>query len=279
MIHLHMSMDRVWLSSIDHLPSARPLRWSTSPCTICRSAICTTPAEWLRQTRSVVLSGPCLPSQRYVCLPLHAALLAPSHAASCRPVALSSCQPFLRTCRPRAAPSPHSLVTVSFSVALRGILHCFFLLMDAQNSRDHAAENAVMVSADALEPPVETSACLQHLLSPSNFRDTLRDHYRFLISCLRPDMLPPLDPHRQSMPLNRDVFASHLSYRSTSSPFSDTHTDIDINEEPLQNHLSRHSPPVQPNEQQPGNVGLPSFSQVKFPKRAIMIRTNPLHSS
>ncbi|KAF1968914.1 hypothetical protein BU23DRAFT_255444 [Bimuria novae-zelandiae CBS 107.79] len=38
--------------------------------------------------------------------------------------------------------------------------------------------------------------------------------------------------------------------------------EMRFNDNPLQNHLSRHSPPVQANEEHPSNVGLPSFSQL-----------------
>ena len=151
--------------------------------------------------------------------------------------------------------------------------------MDSRESRDHHAEEPVMVPADVLEPSVETSASRNPVLLPSNFQDTLRDHYFSLKLRHYPRMILLLEAHPRDMVLNSDVSASPSSHRSLSSPFSDDYTSIHINERPLQNHLSRHSPPVQPNEHQPSNVGLPSFSQVLFPERASMAGTDPPHSS
>lgn len=74
--------------------------------------------------------------------------------------------------------------------------------------------------------------------------------------------LPPLDDCRQDslIPAYTSSLRSTLSLASARD--NDEHSNID---EMSQNHLTRHSPPFQPNEQQSGNVGLPSFSQVSAP--------------
>jgi hypothetical protein len=81
-------------------------------------------------------------------------------------------------------------------------------------------------------------------------------------------MLPPPKNTREKR-LDSLVSASTSSRRSTLSAAADLPQNDPSNEDPQQNYLTRHSPPVQPNERQPSNVGLPSFSQVKLPVQSL----------
>jgi hypothetical protein len=121
--------------------------------------------------------------------------------------------------------------------------------------------------AEFMKPPsgLSTEHALPHLFSRANITstvDTAAEERSGSVSKLRSDrmMLPPPNDSR-----DKRLDASTSSRRSTLSVATDLSQNNHSNEDAPQNHLARHSPPVQPNEQQPSNVGLPSFSQVKLP--------------
>lgn len=72
--------------------------------------------------------------------------------------------------------------------------------------------------------------------------------------------LPPITRHRHRPRL--DSLAPINTQWLTTTMTQKNHS----NDEIQQDHLTRHSPPFQPNERQPSNVGLPSFSQVRHPR-------------
>lgn len=113
-------------------------------------------------------------------------------------------------------------------------------------------------------PGFSPEFALPHLFSPSNSTPAVqtaaenRSGSEFDRS--NSIKLPPItqDRHRPRL----DSLAPVHTQSLTADMAQENHSNDDL----PQNHLTRHSPPVQPNERQPSNVGLPSFSQVKHPR-------------
>ena len=129
-------------------------------------------------------------------------------------------------------------------------------------------ELAAMVPANFLEPSASTAVSSSSAPPPRHRIDT-------------PLLYAPEEPSKQSINAH-DAYAMHpfkgtrrenervdsvITFcnsprRLTLPPVQFNGKNNNINEKPLQNHLTRNSPPFQPNEQPSNNVGLPSFQQV-----------------
>lgn len=90
--------------------------------------------------------------------------------------------------------------------------------------------------------------------------------------------IPPVELYHQRLRLDSVTPVYTSSIRSTLSPTMKSCKGTHVNEEPLQNHLTRHSPPVQPNEPQSTPIGLPSFQQVRLPALVVVDNTDLLQA-
>ncbi|KAF9732728.1 homeobox domain-containing protein [Paraphaeosphaeria minitans] len=114
-----------------------------------------------------------------------------------------------------------------------------------------------------LEPPSNFSPkrVFPHWLTPSTLAPTVRiptENWSGSVSKLSTTSvkLPPIteDRRRQRLDSLAPVYSHSLATDMAQGNYS--------NDDLPQNNLTRHSPPVQPNERQPSSVGLPSFSQL-----------------
>ncbi|KAJ4299804.1 homeodomain super [Kalmusia sp. IMI 367209] len=119
-----------------------------------------------------------------------------------------------------------------------------------------------------LEPAVHITRSSHEVSSaddprPAQRRTGEREPHSRYSTCTLPCPPDPFDRRQvRTRPSSPSLYT--LSHASGA-----TDTDTNVNEKPLQNHISRHSPPVQPNEQQSSSIGLPSFQQVKRPTLTI----------
>lgn len=125
-----------------------------------------------------------------------------------------------------------------------------------------------MVPADSLEPLASTAVSSSSAPPPGQTTDTLLKYAPEEPSEQR---IEPLNTHdmssfkeirRENERLDSVVTICNSPCRLTLPPVYFIDKDTHVNNQPLQHHLTRNSPPVQPNEQPSNSVGLPSFQQV-----------------